>query len=491
MNYSFSIIGAGFSGISAATELASKGNEVTVFEKNRELGGRARSFSAEGFRYDMGPSWYWMPDVFEKYFKRYGKNIHDYLDLQLLDPGFRIIFSDEDYMDVPANFEDLKAQFEAIEKGSASKLESFMKEAEYKYNVGINKLVYKPGLSLLELLDIELIQGVFKLDVFKSFDKHVNNNFKDERLRMLLKFPVLFLGAKPKDTPALYSLMNYAGLKLGTWYPMGGMSSLVDAMLSLAKDLGVDFKVNESVQSISTELSQVKKIRTSKSEYFTHGLIAAADYHHVETKILGDFSNYDESYWEKKTFAPSSLIFYLGVEKKIDKLLHHNLFFDTNFDKHAHDIYDNPNWTEDPLFYVCAPSKTDPSTAPEDKENLFILVPIAAGLEDNENYREECFEKVIKRLEVFTKTEIKKHVVFKRSYCVNDFKKDYNSYKGNAYGLANTLMQTANLKPKIRNQKLDNLFYAGQLTVPGPGVPPSLISGQVSANLLMKKIVEK
>tara|TARA_B100000683_G_scaffold271606_1_gene313045 strand:+ start:842 stop:2317 length:1476 start_codon:yes stop_codon:yes gene_type:complete len=488
MNYNFSIIGAGFSGISAATELASKGNKVTVFEKNKELGGRARSFSAQGFKYDMGPSWYWMPDVFEKYFKRYGKNIHDYLDLKLLDPGFRMIFSEEDYMDVPANFEALKVQFESIERGSASKLDSFMKEAEYKYNVGINKLVYKPGLSLLELLDIELIKGVFKLDVFKSFDKHVNNNFKDERLRMLLKFPVLFLGAKPKDTPALYSLMNYAGLKLGTWYPMGGMNSLVEAMLSLAKDLGVDFKVNEDVQSINTKSSLVNKVKTSKSEYFTDGLIAAADYHHVETKILGNLSNYNESYWENKTFAPSSLIFYLGVNKKIDKLLHHNLFFDTDFEKHAYHIYDDPNWTKDPLFYVCAPSKTDPSVAPSGKENLFVLVPIAAGLEDNEQHRAECFKKVIKRLEVFTKTEIEEHISFKRSFCVNDFKTDYNSYKGNAYGLANTLMQTANLKPKICNQRLQNLFYAGQLTVPGPGVPPSLISGQVSANLLMKQI---
>ena len=487
MSKKVGVIGSGFSGLSAATELASLGYEVLLFEKNNSPGGRARSFEAEGFRFDMGPSWYWMPDVFEKYFSHYGVNISDYFSLSLLDPGFKVIYGDKDELDIPADFNQLLEMFESIESGSAKKLIKFMNDAEYKYNVGINKLVHKPGLSILELFDLQLIMGLFKLDVFKSFEKYINGIFKDERLRMLLKFPVLFLGAKPQDTPALYSLMNYAGLKLGTWYPMGGMSELVSAMVSLAKAKGVEIHYNEPVEEIHASGNIVNKVSTNKRTYELDGIIASGDYHHIESKLIApQFRNYDEDYWDKKTFAPSSLIFYLGLNKKLDRLEHHNLFFDTQFSVHAKAIYDNPSWPEKPLFYVCCPSKTDTNVAPQGFENLFILIPLATGLEDNEDLREEQFNKVIQRLEKYTSSKITEHIKYKRSYCVNDFKNDYNAYGGNAYGLANTLLQTANLKPSIRNKKLKNLFYAGQLTVPGPGVPPSLISGKLAARQLNK-----
>lgn len=481
------VIGSGFSGLSAATELASLGYEVHLFEKNSSPGGRARSFESKGFRFDMGPSWYWMPDVFEKYFSHYGVNIQDYFSLLLLDPGFKVIYGAKDELDIPADFDQLLEMFESIETGSAKKLKKFMNDAKYKYNVGINKLVHKPGLSIFEFFDLDLIKGLFKLDVFKSFEKYINGIFHDERLRMLLKFPVLFLGAKPEDTPALYSLMNYAGLKLGTWYPIGGMSELVRAMVSLAKSKGVNIHFNEAVEEIHASGSMVNKISTTKMDYELDGVIASGDYHHIESKLIKpQFRNYDESYWSKKTFAPSSLIFYLGLDKKLARLEHHNLFFDTQFSVHAKAIYDDPSWPEKPLFYLCCPSKTDANVAPEGCENLFILIPLATGLEDNEDFREEQFNKVMQRLEKYTAFNIREHIICKRSYCVNDFKKDYNAYGGNAYGLANTLLQTANLKPSLRNKKLKNLFYAGQLTVPGPGVPPSLISGKLAARQLNK-----
>ena len=351
----------------------------------------------------------------------------------------------------------------------------------------MEKLVYKPGLSLLEFADIGLIKGIFKLQVFTSFSKYVKKLFKDPRLIALMEFPVLFLGATPEDTPALYSLMNYAGLKLGTWYPKGGFASVIKAMEKVAIDQGVKFFTDEAVKNIGVLQGLATVICTDKRQKAYDAVIAAADYHHVEKMLLDEpYRNYDKSYWEKRVMAPSCLIFYLGVTKKIDKLQHHTLFFDEDLKKHATEIYKEPQWPSKPLFYVCCPSKTDELVAPAGHENLFILMPLAPGLTDTEALRESYFDRLMARLENYTGNDIRNYLDYKKSYCVNDFVADYNSYKGNAYGLANTLRQTANLKPSIKNKRVSNLFYAGQLTVPGPGVPPSIISGEVAANQLLK-----
>lgn len=489
MKKKIAIIGSGFSGLSAAATLGKQGYNVHVFEKNKTTGGRARQLTENGFVFDMGPSWYWMPDVIEKYFQHFGYRVSDLYDLKKLDPGFRIFFGKGDILDVPENFEDLCDLFEKMEKGASSELKKFMKEAEYKYNVGINDLVFQPGLSIFELLRTDLITGVFKLQVFSSFSRHVRKFFKNPRLIALMEFPVLFLGAKPQNTPALYSLMNYAGLKLGTYYPMGGFGKVIEAMEKIATENGVVFHNNEAVTSI--DISNKKAVHVSARDHGmdVDGIIGAADYHHIESALLPEsFRNYSSDYWNKKTFAPSCLIFYLGIGKKLPGLLHHNLFFDEDLDQHAIEIYDTKVWPAKPLFYVCAPSVTDASVAPEGNENLFILMPLAVGLEDSEILREKYFSLIIKRMEKHIGVNITNDIVYKKSYCVSDFVRDYNSYKGNAYGLANTLSQTANLKPGIQNKKLRNLFYAGQLTVPGPGVPPSIISGQVAAKELIKEL---
>jgi phytoene desaturase len=483
------VIGSGFAGIAGATVLAEKNNEVHIFEKNEHFGGRARQFKNQGFVFDMGPSWYWMPDVFERFFKRFDKKPEDYYDLVKLDPGFQMIFNENESIPIPANFDELCSLFESIETGAADQLKKFMKEAEYKYQVGINDLVYQPGLSIQELMRPDLIKGVFKLQVFSSFSKHIRNFFKDSRLISLMEFPILFLGAMPKNTPALYSLMNYAGLKQGTYYPMGGFGKVIEGMKSLAESYGVHFHSKSAVSHFGYNNNKICELFTSKVSLKVNAVLASADYHHVEEKILPKkFRNYTTSYWDKKTFAPSSLLFYLGINKKISKLLHHNLFFDEDLNPHAIDIYEKKQWPKKPLFYVCCPSKTDESLAPIGSENIFLLMPIAPGIIDTKEIREKYFQKLMNRLEKYTGEDIVNHIVYKKSYCVTDFIEDYNSYKGNAYGLANTLNQTANLKPKIKNKHLDNLFYAGQLTVPGPGVPPSLISGQISAEQILKSL---
>lgn len=486
-NPTIAIIGSGFSGLSAACYLGAKGYNVHVFEKNADPGGRARQFKTDsGYSFDMGPSWYWMPDVFEKFFNDFKVSIPDVYDLKLLDPSFDIIFDDAK-ISIPENFEKLCTLFESIEIGSAEKLKTFLKEAEYKYNTGIKNLVYKPGLSITEFADLDLIKGLFRLQVFTSFSKHVKKYFTHPKLIALMEFPVLFLGAMPQDTPALYSLMNYAGLKLGTWYPIGGFVKVIEAMVSVAKTNNVTFHFNSAVEKINVEKGYANNLLVNGEVFKCDAVIASADYHHVEKNLLlPEFRNYKENYWENKTFAPSALIFYLGINKKIKPLNHHTLFFDEDLTKHSLEIYKTPKWPTKPLFYVCCPSKTDNGVAPEGHENLFILMPLAPGLIDTGQLREEYFTVLINRIKKQTGEDLLPYVDFKKSYCIKDFVGDYNSYKGNAYGLANTLLQTAILKPKMKNKKIKNLFYAGQLTVPGPGVPPSIISGKVASEQLDK-----
>lgn len=483
------IIGAGFSGLSAACYSAKQGHDVTVFEKHATTGGRARSFKTEGFMFDMGPSWYWMPDIFEKFFADFGKKPSDYYQLHQLSPSFQIFFPDGQPFEVPASLNDLYKVFESIEKGSADKLKLFLEEGELKYRVAMEKLIYKPSVSWLEFASYEVIRSAMKTNIFMSMRQYIRRFFKDERLITLMEFPVIFLGAMPDKIPALYSLMNYAAFDMGTWYPMGGMCRITEGMESLARSLGVKFELGQAVEKLETEGRTVKGIRTAKGFFAVDSVIASADYHHVEDALLKDNErNYSEKYWDKKVMAPSSLLFYLGVNKKLKGLLHHNLFFDTDFQRHAEQIYERPQWPDEPLFYACVPSITDSSVAPEGKENLFILIPLAAGLADDKSMHEVYYNKVMERLEKICGEDIRSHVSYKRSYCVEDFKSDYNAYKGNAYGLANTLGQTAVLKPGIRNKNLSNLFYTGQLTVPGPGVPPSIISGEIAASEAHKQL---
>lgn len=486
------VIGSGFAGLASACCLAKEGYEVTILEKNSVAGGRARKFEAEGFVFDMGPSWYWMPDVFEDFFALFGKKVSDYYDLHRLDPSYQVIFGKDEIMDVPAKWEALLEMFESYEEGSAAKLEKFLAEAEYKYKVGIEEFVHKPGHSIFEFADLRVVQSLFKLQMFSSVSSQIRKLFKNKRLIELLEFPVLFLGATPQKTPALYSLMNYADMVGGTWYPMGGMHEIIKGMVNLAKELGVEILLNQEVEKIEVVGGIAKGVITESTRYSADVIVGSADYHHVEQNLLDkEYRRYDESYWDKRTMAPSSLLFYLGINKKIEGLHHHNLYFDTDFELHAHEIYTEPQWPSDPLFYVCAPSVTDSSVAPAGCENVFVLIPLAPDLEDTDALREEYFNKVMARLESLTGQEIRSSIVYKRSFAHRDFKTDYHAYKGNAYGLANTLLQTAFLKPKLKS-KVDNLYYAGQLTTPGPGVPPSLISGQVVAKEIAKRFpVEK
>ena len=484
MSEKIAVIGSGFSSLSAACYLAQYGYEVHIYEKNQSIGGRARQFKEQGFTFDMGPSWYWMPDVFERFFADFGKKPSDFYELRKLNPAYSIYFGKDDKITVEDSIDKIAQVFDKHEANGAQKLRQFIAEAEEHYDIAIKDLVYKPGVSPLELVTPVTAKKVGKF--LSNIDRDINKMFKDERLRMWLKFPVLFLGAKPSDTPSFYNFMNYADLGLGTWQPKGGFFAVIQAMESVAESLGVKIHTGANVQKIECNNNKVDSIVVNDEVQSIDYIVSGADYHHTETLLDQKYRQYSENYWDKKTFAPSSLLFYVGFDKKIEGLNHHNLFFDVDFQKHANEIYENPKWPDEPLFYANFTSKTDPETAPEGCENGFFLIPIAPNLEDNQELRDKYFDIIMLRFEEITGQKIKDHVIFKKSYCVTDFKSDYNSYKGNAYGMANTLMQTAFLRPKLKSKKIDNLYFTGQLTVPGPGVPPAIISGKLVAELLMK-----
>ncbi|MGV1013086.1 MAG: phytoene desaturase family protein [Flavobacterium sp.] len=484
MNKDIKIIGSGFSALAASCYLAQLGNTVTIYEKNSTIGGRARQLKRDGFTFDIGPTWYWMPDVFERFFADFGKKPSDYYALQKLSPAYQVYFGEADFVTIADNLPEIVTTFESVEKGSGAKLEKFMKEAQSNYNIAIKDLVYRPGVSPLELITVETAMKVNQF--FGNISKDIRRRFKNKKLVQILEFPVLFLGAKPSDTPSFYSFMNFADFGLGTWHPKNGMYSVILAMEQLAKELGVTIHTNSNIEKIEVANGKAVGLKVNGENVNADIVLSGADYHHTETLLDEKHRAYSEKYWDKKTFAPSSLLFYVGLDKKVANVEHHSLFFDVDFDVHAQDIYDTPKWPEEPLFYASFPSKTDSNSAPEGKEAAIFLIPIAPGLEDTPELRETYFEKIITRLEKLTQQEIKNNIIFKESFCVNDFVKDYNSYKGNAYGMANTLLQTAFLRPKLKSKKVESLYFTGQLTVPGPGVPPALISGKLVADLIQK-----
>lgn len=485
MSKKVTLIGSGFSSLAAASYLAKSGYDVSVFEKNPTIGGRARQFKQDGFTFDMGPSWYWMPDIFERFFNDFNKSVSDYYQLDKLSPAYKVFFGNNDTVEIGDTLDKIYNTFESIEKGSALKLKKFITTAKDNYKIAIENLVYRPGISPLELVTKETITRLNRF--FGTITSDVKKEFKNDKLIKILEFPVLFLGAKPSNTPAFYSFMNYADFGLGTWQPKGGMFKVIESMAELATSLGVKIHTNSPVSKIIVENNCAKGVRINDTIVNSDIVLSGADYHHTETLLDNSKKQYSENYWNKKVFAPSCLLFYVGFNKKLKNINHHNLFFDTDFKQHTKDIYDIPQWPKNPLFYANFTSVTDLSLAPKNCENGFFLIPLAPGLEDTEALRERYFNIIIKRFETLTHQNVSENIIFKKSFCVNDFINDYNSYKGNAYGMANTLLQTAFLRPKLKSKKINNLYFTGQLTVPGPGVPPSLISGKLVAEIIKKQ----
>jgi phytoene desaturase len=483
------VIGAGFAGLAAAAHLAKGGARVRIVERHPQAGGRARTWSQDGFRFDMGPSWYWMPDVFERFFSSFGKRVGDLYSLQRLDPSYRVLWPDGDAWDVPAGVEAMRTKFEARSAGAGARLDRFLEETRYVYEAAYEDYLFRPSLSFFEFVDPRLVREVFRLNMLRSMHAYARSFFDDEKLARLVEWPVLFLGASAKRTSAMYGLMSYADIALGTWYPAGGMHRIIEAMVNLATELGVELHLGEPVERVLVEGGRACGVRTPNGELRADAVLASADYHHVEQQLVPEaHRQFSDRYWQRRTMSPSSLLYYLGIDGDLGDLPHHTLFFDEDLDAHMADVYDRPAWPRAPLFYACAPSVTDPSVAPAGCSNLFLLVPLAPGLHDDPNARERAFDHVMNRLEAHVGAPLRDRLRVKRGYAMQDFEADYGAFRGNAYGMANTLRQTGPLKPPLRSKKLPGLYFAGQLTVPGPGMPPSLVSGELSARVLLRDL---
>ena len=480
------VIGAGFSGLSAACYLADAGANVTVVDRHPQAGGRARTWEKDGFRFDMGPSWYWMPDIFARFFEAFGHRVSDHYDLRRLDPSYRVVWERGEPWDVPAGLDALRRFFGDKEPGAEQGFDGFLAETKYIYETATQDYLLRPSLSLFEFFDARLVVELYKLRMLRSMHSYAQGFFRDPRLVQLVEWPVLFLGASAKDTRAMYALMSYADMALGTWYPMGGMHRIIEGMVSVAEERGVRFRLGEPVREITLAGRKTTGVRTDAGAIRSDAVVATADYHHVERELLPKRARQiPERAWKRKTMSPSSLLFYLGVKGSLEGIPHHTLFFDEDLDRHMDAVYQHPRWPARPLFYACAPSRTDPSLAPAGHETLFLLVPLAPGLQDDEAARERTYHVCMERLEKHLGRPLREQVVLKRSYAMRDFEADYAAFQGNAYGMANTLRQTGPLKPPLRSRKADGLYFAGQLTVPGPGMPPSLISGELSAKVLL------
>lgn len=483
------VVGAGFGGLSSAALLAKEGFEVTVLEKCEGPGGRARLWEEGGFAFDMGPSWYLMPEVFDRYFSLFGKKREDYWKLRKLDTHYRVFFGGKESATITSDFARTKELFEGFEPGGGERLAAYVANAKYKYDTATSDFLYREYRSVFQFLNKRLMTEGLRLNVFQSLDGYVRRYFTDHRARKILEYAMVFLGASPSNAPALYSLMSYLDLADGVYFPEGGMYAIVEGLVKLCGELGVKIECGVEVTGIKTSGGRAVGVSARRgSDNFdipAGAVLANADYAHVERELLepGDRS-YGAGYWEKAVLAPSMFIAYLGVDGKVDGIAHHNLYFADDWDAHFSSVFDKPAWPDDACFYLSAASKTDRRAAPEGKENLFLLVPVAPGLSDDDETRERFYEKTMDRVEAVTGQSIRNRIILKRLFSQRDFIGDYHAYKGTALALAHTLRQTAVFRPAMRSKRVKGLYYAGQYTHPGVGVPMALIASEVVAPIV-------
>ncbi|GAB6090978.1 phytoene desaturase family protein [Spirochaeta dissipatitropha] len=477
------VIGGGFGGLSAASLLASKGFEVTLLEKNDGLGGRAQVWKEDGFIFDMGPSWYLMPEVFEQFFSYLGKNRSDYYELHKLDPYYRIFFSPDEIIDINGDLKRTKEIFESFESGGGARLQKYLDGAEYKYNVAMREFLYTEYRNVFQFFNRRIMLEGTRMNIFQSLDKFIGKYFQDRRAKQILEYAMVFLGASPKNAPALYSLMSHVDLNLGVYFPIGGMAALVDGFSKLAEDCGVKLLTGHEVRSLEVNNGRVTAAVTDQGKIEADIFLGNADYQHIDQKLLPEkYRSYSPGYWNKRIMAPTMFIIYLGLNRKVPELVHHNLYFSDPWDEHFDQIFKKPAWPDDPSYYVSCASHDDPLVAPEGHENIFFLVPVASGMDDNDSIRETYSEKILDHFENLIGTRIRDSIIIKRIFSHRDFSSEYNAFKGSALGIAHTLNQTAIFRPSHRSRKLSNLYFSGQYTHPGVGVPMTIISSHVIGN---------
>jgi len=484
MNKKVIIIGAGIGGLGTAGLFAKRGYEVTVFEKNANLGGRANIFDEKGFKFDMGPSWYLAPDIFEHYFELLGEKVEDHLDLVRLGPSYRIFFrAGSEKLDIHSDINRDAATFDAIEPGAGDKLRAYLRQSEYQYGVATQHFMYKNYDTIFDFLNKRVATEGQKLSVFSKMHTFVSRFFKSQKLRQVMEYTMVFLGTSPYEAPALYNLMSHMDFNQGVFYPQGGFYELIKALANIAEKNGAELHTDSPVAEILVENGKAKGVRLESGAVQAADIVISnADMWFTESKMLDPkWRSFSDRYWKKRVMAPSAFIMYLGVSEKLPGIVHHNLLFSEDWRKNFDDIYRDPCLPAEPSLYVCAPSVTDPSVAPEGKENLFVLVPIAADLEITDTEKEKYADRVLSLMESEMGLEgLRDKIEYKRIYTVENFSADYNAFKGSALGLAHTLSQTAIFRPKNFSKKVKGLYYVGAGTNPGIGTQICLISAELA-----------
>jgi phytoene desaturase len=481
------VVGGGFGGLSAACYLADAGANVHVLEKNEQLGGRASRLETDGFRFDMGPSWYLMPDVFERFFAYFGREPGDYYDLERLDPHYRIFFKDGDRLDVNGDHAEMREKFESYEPGAGEAFDEYLATSERHYETAMNKFVYEDRSSLRDWVDLDVLTAApVGLQLVGSMQGHVEDYFEHPKLQQIMQYTLVFLGGSPKNTPALYNMMSHVDFNLGVYYPEGGIGAVVDALVELGEEMGVTYQTGAEVTEIDRRKDGFLVETVDGEQFHPDDVVVNADYGHAERELVPEHERqYDDDYWDSRTYAPSAFLLYLGVEGDVDPLAHHTLVLPTDWEPHFETIFDDPDWPENPAYYCCVPSKTDDTVAPEGHSNLFVLVPIAPGLHDGDAIREEYREKILADIAANTGVDLRDRIVFEEQFAVSDFGERYNATEGTALGLAHTLRQTALLRPNNRSSAVDGLYFTGSFTTPGIGMPMCLISGEHTAEALI------
>jgi phytoene desaturase len=482
------IIGGGLGGLSTAALLAHQGYNVSLYEAMPRLGGRANLIQEQGFRFDAGPSWYLMPDVFEHYFALFGKKPTDYFELDRLDPSYKIFFEDTGKtITITGDLERDLPKFEELEPGVTPRVREYLRRSEYQYKIALGQFVYKNYDSVFDFLTLQTaIQGS-KLRVFEKMQKYVSRYFKTDAMQKIMQYTLVFLGSSPYNTPALYNIMSHVDFNMGVFFPRGGIYKLVEGLVKLGGEYGVEYHTNVPVQRIVTQSGKATGIILQDgTEVPADLVISNADIAFTERSLLPpEARTKPDSYWDKRILAPSGLVLYLGVQGKIDTLEHHNLLFSGDWGANFSQIFDKPQLPDDPSFYVSMTSKTDATTAPEGHENIFVLVPIAAGQEYTEEQLDAYTDKILVMMEQHMGVEnLRQRIVYQKRYATADYERDFHTLGGSALGLAHTISQTAIFRPNNVSKKLNNMYYVGAGTNPGIGMPMTL----VSAELLLKRL---
>ncbi len=479
------IVGAGVGGLAVANLLAKAGYEVSVHEARSQLGGRMGMLAKDGFRFDTGPSWYLMPEVFDHFYEILGSSTKSQLKLTKLEPAYQVFLESEKNPLVITGDEKADAEmFERRETGAGEALINYLDSAEKIYKLALENFLYTTFESPRNFMGPGLLRhGPAMLkNAQQTMNKLTGKHFKDPGLRQILEYPSVFLGSSPFKVPAIYHLMSYLDFRQGVYYPQGGMYSVTESMVSIGRNLGVKFYLNKAVKAIEIQDKEATGLRMNDgSRILADIVISNADMHFTQTKLLPTHAqDYPSSYWKKRQAGPSALLMYLGVKGSLPQLKHHNLFFVKDWKENFAKIAEAKEWPIPASIYVCKSSQTDSSVAPKGHENVFVLVPLPANPNLHADKLEEYAELYIQQIaEQSGVIDFAERIVTKELYGPADFYNDYNSWKGTALGLGHELRQSAMLRPRTRSKKTKNLYYVGANVQPGIGVPMCLISAEL------------